>query len=105
MLDASTQQIDLSNMSKEETLLSIVKAYEEEYLSNCNIERKGLSDDEIVLVVEDEFIVDFFLSPHSFGELISGNVIENSDYYYIVIQELTHNSLFGFNYAGFRRKR
>ena len=104
MLDASTQQIDLSNMSKEETLLSIVKAYEEEYLSNCNIERKGLSDDEIVLVVEDEFIVDFFLSPHSFGELISGNVIENSDYYYIVIQELTHNSLFGFNYAGFRRK-
>ena len=104
MLDASKQQIDLSNMSKAETLLSIVKAYEEEYLSNCNIERKGLSDDEIILVVEDEFIVDFFLSPHSFGELISGNVIENSDYYYIVIQELTHNSLFGFNYAGFRRK-
>ena len=81
MLDASKQQIDLSNMSKAETLLSIVKAYEEEYLSNCNIERKGLSDDEIILVVEDEFIVGFFLSPHSFGELISGNVIENSDYW------------------------
>lgn len=102
MLDASKQQMDLSNMSKTETLLSVVKVYEEEYLSNCDIERKWLSDDEIILVVEDEFVVDFFLSPHSFGELISGNIIENSDYHYIVIQELTHNSLFGFNYAGFR---
>ena len=104
MLDAGKQQIDLTSMSKAETLLSVVKAYEEEYLSNCDIERKWLSDDEIILVVEDEFVVDFFLSPHSFGELISGNIIENSDYHYIVIQELTHNSLFGFNYAGFRRK-
>ena len=60
MLDAGKQQIDLTSMSKAETLLSVVKAYEEEYLSNCDIERKWLSDNEIVLVVEDEFVVDFF---------------------------------------------
>ncbi len=97
-------KIDLSSMNQEETFISVVKAYEEEYLLNCSIERKRLSEDEIILVIEDELVVDFFLSPHSFGELISGDFIEKSNYYYIVIQELTHNSLFSFNYAGFRRK-
>lgn len=92
-------------MSQEETFASVVKAYEEEYLLNCNIERKRLSDDEIILVIEDELVLDFFLSPHSFGELISGEIRETKDdYRYIVIQELTHNSLFNFNFAGFRRK-
>ena len=45
MFDASKQQIDLTSMNKVETLLSVVKVYEEEYLSNCDIERKWLSDD------------------------------------------------------------
>lgn len=104
LIDADKQHIDLVRMSKSETFRSVIKAYEEEFLFNCNIEKKWISEEEVILVVEDELIVDFFLSQHSFGEQISGNIIEKSDYYYIVIQELTHNSLFSFNHAGFRRK-
>lgn len=101
----NSQVTDLTNMSKAEVFISTIKAYEEEYLLNCDIERKLISEDEIVLIVENELVVDFFLSSHSFGELISGDIREaKSDFHYIVIQELTHNSLFNFNYAGFRRK-
>ena len=99
------QKIDLTGISKTEAFISIIKAYEKEFLLNCNIETIQISDGEIILVVENELIIDFFLSPYSFGELISGDLRkETSDFYYIVIQELTHNSLFNFNYTGFRRK-
>ena len=104
-MDSSELKINLLNMNAAEIFASIIKVYEEEFLSNCNIERICISEDEIILVIENELIVDFFLSPYSFGELISGVIKETKDnFYYIVIQELTHNSLFNFNYAGFRRK-
>ena len=90
----NSQVIDLTNMSKAEAFISTIKAYEEEYLLNCDIERKRISENEIVLVVENELVVDFFLSSHSFGELISGDIMETKiDFHYIVIQELTHNSI------------
>lgn len=105
MLDTNNKTIDLTSISITEKLIFVVKAYEEEYLLNCNITKKWISEDEIILVIENELVIDFFLTSHSFGELISGNIRETkSDFHYIVIQELTHNSLFNFNHASFRRK-
>ena len=43
----NSQVIDLTNMSKAEAFISTIKAYEEEYLLNCDIERKLISENEI----------------------------------------------------------
>ena len=38
------QKIDLTGISKTEAFISIIKAYEKEFLLNCNIETIQISD-------------------------------------------------------------
>ncbi|MBE6824386.1 MAG: hypothetical protein E7513_03460 [Ruminococcaceae bacterium] len=103
-MNKNETKIDLTGMTHTQAFTTIITAYEEVYLHNCSVEKKQLSENEVLLIIENDLVVDFYLSDYSLGELIlAENKEKTTDHKTIIIQELTPNLLFKFNYSAFRR--
>lgn len=103
MISNSTT-IDSSHLLPSEILYRVITVYTNEYLCNFTVERKTLSDNEVLLIIENDLVVDFFLSDYTVqGLILLANKETPRQSKCVIIQELTHNSLFKFNYSSFRK--
>lgn len=98
-IDLDVPRVDFSCNSNSELLEAIIQQYVLMYGTNKTCRIVNVSSEEKVLVIEDSLLVDFYLTTHSW---IMDIPVEH-DYACIMIQELTRNDLFKFNWAAFRR--
>lgn len=95
--------------TRETLAQEVSKRYEEIYLSGFEVKRIATHPYEVVLLVEDSLIVDFCIiysiPDRSWYEVrqVEDYDATDDDHYRCLVQELTPNSLFKFNYAAFRR--
>lgn len=85
-----------------DSLKDVVGKYIELYGDNKEVKRYEISKTDIVIMIENSLIIAFRLVPVYWRALNDENV-RKWDFPYIYIQELTHNDLFRFNFAGFKR--
>lgn len=90
----------LSKQYVEESLIKVIDTYIELYCQNTEVIQHSISNHLIVLEIEKDFVVCFGISPKSWRR---GDEEKDWDFPEIMIQELTNNSFFKFNYQGFRR--
>lgn len=87
-------------------IISALKCVVEKYIctygKNKDIECHTISEYDRVVKIENSLIVDFRLIPRYWARE-NDEYDKDWDYPYIMIQELTHNELFKFNFAGFKR--
>ena len=96
------EKVYISKDNPVTSLRSVIDKYVDLHAKNMEVCEYRISDQDIVLKIEDSLIVDFRLMPCYWTRLNDENFKpwENP---YVVIQELTNNGLFKFNFAGFRR--
>ena len=94
---------DLDELSPQEVFRGIIRTYAEVYLIEHKVQTYTVTDEEMVLVADDDLIVDFWLSPYGYGQTVSGDPGGETPYRYCtyVIQELTPNHLFRYNNTAF----
>lgn len=97
------QPITISKNDVAEALRLVIDKYIELYGHNKEIKLFEVSSHDKVIAVEDDLIVDFRLIPWYWTRADDENFKE-WEYPYIMIQEMTHNELFKFNFADFRRR-
>ena len=95
---------ELSNQDIDSILQNTIDRYIDLYGKGASFQLLSLSSLEKILVFEDSLIVDFSLYP------ISWRRADDPQYYdrawsfpQVIIQDLTPNTLFKFNYSGFRK--
>ena len=93
----------LSKDNVDEALEKVIGKYVEIYGHNKEIAYYTVSKHDRVIVLEDSLITDFRVLPWYWTEE-KDEYIEEWDFPYIFVQELTHNDLFKFNFADFRRR-
>ena len=96
------EKLLITKSDPEKSFRAVVGQYKTMYCHNMDVQEYGISNKDIVLKIEDSLIVDFRLSPRYWTLLHDEHSID-WDYPYVLIQEMTHNDLFKFNYQGFRR--
>lgn len=89
----------------QEIVTGLAQTYAEVYLSEFDVRAIRVSDDELVLVANEDFVVDFWVSPYGYVPTIDGisdgsKPYENCTYF---IKELSRNNLFKYNAAAFGR--
>ena len=94
--------IQLSRNNPTEALNSVICRYVELFGRNKDVQYYSVPRGGTVVVIEDNLIVYFWLSPRYWAALHSPDH-RDWEYPYIMIQELTHNDLFKFNHAAFKR--
>ena len=93
----------LSKDNVDDALEKVIGKYVEIYGRNKEIAYYTVSKHDRVIVLEDSLIIDFRVLPRSWRWELDDHGKE-WDFPYIFVQELTHNDLFKFNYADFRRR-
>lgn len=81
----------------------VIDMYKEVYGRNKEIREYKLTDYDKVIVIENDFIVDFRIIPRYWAR-IGDDQFKDWEYPYIVIQDITHNNLFKFNFSDFKRR-
>ena len=81
---------------------TVISRYIDKYCENKTIEFYEISNHEQVLKIEDDLIVDFRLIPNYWAKA-NEDGYEKWSFPYVMIQELTKNNLFHFNFSAFRR--
>lgn len=86
------------------SLSIIIQEYIEIYGRNRQIDKYDISSKEKVVVIEDSAVIDFCIYPHPWRCNTDPHFF-NSEWEYpeIVIQELSYNNLYKFNFSGFKR--
>ena len=96
--------VTLSSQKPEQTLQQVVDRYVRLYGKTTNNQFYTISNNEIVLVMEDSLIVDFRINALPWRREDDPLwKVREWEYPEVILQELTPNTLFQFNYAGFRR--
>lgn len=93
----------ISKSDIDDALEKVIGKYVELYGHNVDIVYYKVSKHDRVVVLEDSLIVDFRVLPW-YWTREKGEDIKAWDFPYIFVQELTHNDLFKFNFADFRRR-
>lgn len=101
-IEKPVEQVDISRKNLSEALGRVVDKYIEIFGRNKEVEKFTISMRDIVVKIEDLLIVDFRIIPKLWTQLTDSSV-RDWEYPYIMIQELTHNGLFKFNFQGFMR--
>lgn len=84
-------------------LKTVLRVFVKHFCGGLNYEMKKISNEDVVLVIEDSAIIDFRIAPNGvWGRAESGEA-KPYDYPYVIIQELVKNDLFKVNFAGFKR--
>ena len=97
-------KLELSNQNLPGILKNTLNRYLEIYGQSTSSQVYSLSENEAVLVLEDNLVVDFCLHAESWTKDDNDiNTERDWSFPQIVIQDLTPNMLFKFNYAGFKR--
>lgn len=99
----SEDQIILTRDNVKEALRKVVDKYVDLYGHNKETIFYGVSEYDKVVVVEDSLVIDFRILPWYWTRRDDAN-FKDWDSPYIMIQELTHNDLYKFNFADFRRR-
>lgn len=92
----------ISRISPKAALDIVLEKYIEKYGYNKSIESFIVSEYDKVIVIEDSLVVDFRLLPRSW-QRDDDEYVKDWDFPMIYIQELTHNDLYKFNFADFKR--
>ena len=95
--------IALSKDNVNESLQKVIDKYVELYGNNKDIVLYEATAHDKVLLIEDSLIVDFRLLPWYWTRK-DDDSFKDWDNPYVMIQELTHNDLYRFNFADFRRR-
>lgn len=95
--------IYLSNKNVREALQKVIDKYVELYGNNKAICSFDVTEYDKVLLIEDSLVVDFRLLPWYWTRKDDAS-FKDWDNPYIMMQELTHNDLYKFNFADFRRR-
>lgn len=100
--DTIITKVRITKSSPIDSLHTVINQYKNMYCIHMDVEEYKVSDHDIVLKIEDSLITDFRLSP---GYRIENHAGNNKDWDMpsIMIQEMTHNDLFKFNFRGFKR--
>lgn len=102
-----TEIIDLRTVDSYSYFDIIIKTYVNTYAQRNNVQTIKCSDRETIVIIEDELFVDFSLIFGSYADVMEGKKQDYTDeptQRHVIIQELTNNELFKFNFAGFQRK-
>lgn len=91
-------KVKISRTDMYGALNTVINKYIELYGKNVEVKILTISSQDKVVMIENDFIIDFRLVPSYWRQRNQGRDWELP---VIMIQELTHNSLFKFNYAGF----
>lgn len=86
-----------------EALNNVVEKYVALYGYNKTVTYYDVSQHDRVVMIEDSLIIDFRIIP-CYWTRKDDEHFNNWEYPYILIQELTHNDLFKFNFADFKRR-
>ncbi len=97
------EQISLSKENPVESLDFLLAKYIGLYGNKREISKYLIDEYDRVIVMEDSYVVDFRIIPRYWARMEDDHY-KDWDNPYIVIQELTHNNLFKFNFSDFRRK-
>lgn len=98
--------VNMKGCTPQEIVTGIANTYATVYLSDCDVKAIRVSDEEIVLCANDDFVVDFWVSPYRYGYAVEGTADPNAKPYQFptyFIQELSRNNIFKYNAAAFRR--
>ena len=93
-------KVKISRSDMHGALDTVINKYIELYGKNAEVKVLTISSKDKVVMIENDFIIDFRLVPSYWGQRDQGR---DWEFPMIMIQELTHNSLFKFSYAGFRK--
>ncbi|MBQ7324527.1 MAG: hypothetical protein IJW98_02170 [Clostridia bacterium] len=93
----------LSKSDVDDALERVIGKYVEIYGHNKEIVYYTVSKHDRIIVIEDNLIVDFRVLPW-YWTRERDEYTKAWDFPYIFVQELTHNDLFKFNFADFRRR-
>ena len=93
----------LSKDNVDEALEKVIGKYVEIYGHNKEIAYFTVSKHDRVIVIEDSLIVNFRVLPW-YWTREKDEYIKEWDFPYVFVQELTHNDLYKFNFADFRRR-
>ena len=98
-------KLDLTGCTPQQIVKGLAMTYAKIYLKDCDVKSYVVSDDEIVLCANDDFVVDFWVSPYNYGDTFNGTKGEYAPYEYCCyfVQELTRNNLFKYNASAFKR--
>ena len=94
------RQISLSKTDVSYSLTAVVDEYIHVYGVNKSVEQYEVSQYDRVVVLEDDLIVSFRVLPRPWRW--EEQKVEDWKYPEIVIQELTHNNLYDFNWSEFK---
>ncbi len=94
--------VSISRHDVEGALNSAIEKYIEIYGRNMLVEYYTISELDKVIMIEDSLIVDFRVIPRYWAQE-DDEEKRDWEYPYLIIQELTHNDLFKFNFAGYKR--
>ena len=83
-------------------LKEVVSKYTDLYCQNKEMVHYYISEHDIVISVEDSLVVDFRVIPIHWAMLKDFNV-KDWEFPYILIQEITKNELFKFNFSNYRK--
>lgn len=83
-------------------LKNVIDKYIEIYGQNKEITFYSVSEYDEVVVLEDSLVIDFRLTPRYWRQIYDEDC-KDWEFPYIMIQELTHNDLYKFNFANFQR--
>lgn len=100
--DYKNRSVILSKDNLNRSLSKVIETYVDIYGRNKSVEYYDINQHDRVIVIENSLIIDFRIipKPWRWEELD----VEDWMHPEILIQELTHNDLFKFNWADFRRK-
>lgn len=97
--------VRISRGDPQQALNDVIQRYVELYAENKDVQYKSVPSDGasgVVVIIENSLITYFWLMPKYWAAL-DDETREDWKYPYIMMQELTHNELFKFNFAGFKR--
>lgn len=97
-----TRNVALSRNNPQQSLEAVLDTYIDLFGNNKDVQIKDIPTGGKVLILENNLIVCFWLLPRYWATLDSPDH-KDWDFPYIMIQELTHNDFFKFNFAGFKR--
>jgi len=95
--DDKTACFDLNSLSANEAMEKIIETYRSSYLSSYSVKTIQLTPNEKLLVAEDSFVIYFLLTKNGLYNRANNALT-------VIIQDMTFNDLFKFNWAEFQRK-
>lgn len=97
------EKVCITKEEPEKSLRTVINQYITMYCKHMDVQEYRISSHDVVLKIEDSLIVDFRLVPKNWRSMHDDQYGRDWDFPCVMIQELTHNDLFKFNYQGFRR--